>query len=656
MTKSQKILLSLGVAVMLSAPFSVSAQTAADAAQNRAPAAQAQQNETTVVKIPQVMEDGKTVDVFYRKGLSVTADRARTPSFKTETMVLKAGTIRYEGAKPLSCDILFEKDVPVTLRDGTVIYTDVFRPVDDAQHPAIMAWSPYGKEIGGQLLDDVPGRAGVPKDATSGLEKFEGPDPAYWVAHGYAIINPDSRGAGHSGGNLNYWGSQNAKDGYDTIEWAAKQPWSNGKIGMSGNSWLTVSQWFIAGEQPPHLAAIAPWEGFSDHFRETANRGGIPNPVFPEAIFETFASENLIEDQPRMVLEHPFLDSYWKDKIPHLENIHIPAYVVASYTNDVHTHGTFAAFHKIPSKEKWLRIHDTNEWFDYYQPEHVEELRKFFDHYLGGVKNDWTSTPRVRISVLDPGHEDIVNRVEDAFPMARTRYEKLYLTDKNTLAEKPIRRSSELSYRVDDTNAGERFVLTFDKDTELTGYMKLHTYVEADGSDDMELHVTVEKLDVHGKQILHPMTHQPIQSHGYLCVSQRELDPTLSTEADPVLKSDHEDLLHAGEIVPVDIGIWPMGMKYHKGEQLCLTIEPYTPPAKETVPPFGKAQVRVVREGYTYEPGTHPEMVTLGGNEQEIGAPQDAVKAPETRNKGRHILHMGGKYDSYLLVPVVPKK
>lgn len=79
---------------------------------------------------------------------------------------------------------------------------------------------------------------------------------------------------------MNYWGSELAKDGRDTIEWIASQPWSNGKVGMTGNSYLTVSQWFIAGEKPKHLAAIAPWEGFMDHFRETANRGGIPNPVF----------------------------------------------------------------------------------------------------------------------------------------------------------------------------------------------------------------------------------------------------------------------------------------------------------------------------------------------------------------------------------------
>lgn len=609
--------------------------------------------EDAVIKIPQKMSDGETVEVYYRKGLPITADRVRASEFKTEKMILKAGTIRREGAKPLTCDIIFEKDVPVTLRDGTTIYTDIFRPVDEEKHPAIMAWSPYGKEIGGQWLDDVPGRSGVPKNATSDLQKFEAADPAYWVAHGYVIINPDSRGAYNSEGNLIYWGSQNALDGYDTIEWAAKQSWSNGKIGMSGNSWLTVSQWFIAGEQPPHLAAIAPWEGFVDHFRETANRGGIPNPVFPEAIFETFTSKNYIEDQPRMVVTHTLMDSYWKDKIAKLQNINIPAYVVASYTNPVHTHGSFAGFREIPSKNKWLRVHNTNEWFDYYQPQNVEDLRKFFDFYLNDVKNDWESTPRVRISILDPGHEDEINRVEKEFPFARTEYKKLFLTNDNKLSFEEQKNSATISYDSESKNPSEKFLLTFDEDTELTGYMNLHMFVEADGSNDMELHVTVEKVDADGKQIPDKMTGQPIQAEGYLRVSQRALDEKKSTPAEPVLLHEREDLLKSGEVAEVNIGIWPMGMKYHKGEKLLLTVSAYNPPAVETVPPFGAAKITVPKNGYTYNPAENVEMKTLGGNADEVTYPDSMVKPPATRNKGRHIIHVGGKFDSFLLVPVI---
>ncbi|MBP5244483.1 MAG: hypothetical protein J6Z28_07185, partial [Succinivibrio sp.] len=151
--------------------------------------------EPSRMALEQNMPNGESIYVWYRKGLPVNADRARGNTLKTETILLKKGTVRRHGSLPLPCDIALEKDVPVKMRDGTTIYVDIFRPNDSKKHPAIMAWSPYGKEIGGQWLDDVPFRAGVPQGATSGLEKFEGPDPAYWVAHGYAIINPDSRGA-----------------------------------------------------------------------------------------------------------------------------------------------------------------------------------------------------------------------------------------------------------------------------------------------------------------------------------------------------------------------------------------------------------------------------------------------------------------------------
>lgn len=607
------------------------------------------------VVIPQKMGSGETVEVYYRKGNPLKAPKVRAVEFKQETLLLKKGTIRREGTMPLPCDILMEKDVPVTLRDGTVIYTDIFRPADEGRHPALLAWSPYGKELGGQMLDDVPMRAGVRLGATSGLEKFEGPDPAYWVNHGYVIINPDSRGAYYSEGNLNYWGTQNSQDGYDTIEWAAAQPWSNGKIGMSGNSWLTVSQWFIAGEQPPHLAAIAPWEGFVDHFRETANRGGIPNPVFPEAIFDTFASQNLMEDQPRMVVTHTLLDAYWQDKIARLDNIRMPAYVVASYTNPVHTHGTFAGFREISSRDKWLRVHNTQEWFDYYTPANVEDLRKFFDHYLLGADNGWEATPRVRLSVLDPGHEDVVNRVEQEFPLARTEYKKLYLAGEGKLSEQPLEREGTVAYETNSADAATSFVMTFDKDTELTGYMKLHMYVEADGADDMELQVQVEKLDAQGRPIPDKVTRMPITAEGYLRVSQRALDEEKSTEAEPVLKHAREELLKKGEIVPVEIPIWPMGMKYHAGEKIRLTVRAYNPPSADTVPAFGSAKITVPKEGYTYEPGQKTEMITLGGLDGKKWV-KNTVKAPKSRNKGRHIIHLGGRYESYLQVPVVPEK
>ena len=605
--------------------------------------------------IPVKTSSGKEFPVYFKEGLPLDAAKARYTGFKQETVILKKGTIRREGAKPLTCDILLERDVPIKLRDGVTIYADIFRPVDNEKHPSIMAWSPYGKEYGGQWLDDVPFRSGVPLSATSQLEKFEAPDPAYWVQQGYTIINPDSRGAYNSEGNLVYWGTQNAEDGYDVIEWAAKQNWSNEKIGMSGNSWLSVSQWFIAAQKPPHLAAIAPWEGFSDHFREAGNRGGIPMPEFPEMIIDTFASNGLIENQPRMIVDYPLMNDYWLDKKANLSKIDIPAYVVASYTNVAHTHGTFAGYRGIASKEKWLRVNNTNEWQDYYTPENVADLTKFFDHYLKGINNGWESTPKVRLSVLNPGGKDIVNRIENEFPLARTKYEKLYLdTSNNTLNNKISNKISSTEYNSESQNNKKTFTIKFDKDTEITGYMKLRVWVSALDNNDMDLAIKVEKLSKDGKELRDLHTGGSIAATGYLRASMRKTDPKLSTESEPFYTFDEVQPLKKGEIVPLDIEIWPMGMFYSSGESLQLTISAYEPPTEKI--PFGSSKIDVPKNSYTYTPGEKVEMVTIGGNADQVANEKDVVKSPKTHNKGIHRFYSGGKYDSYLYVPIIPSK
>lgn len=598
---------------------------------------------------------GKSINVPTRKALPVDAQRARYPGFKQESIVLKAGSVRREDAKPLTCDILLERDVPVTLRDGVTIYTDVFRPVAEGRYPAIMAWSPYGKEVGGQMLDDVPGRSGVPLNATSGLEKFEGPDPAYWVAKGYAVVNPDKRGAYMSEGNLLYWGHEDALDGCDVIEWIASRPWCNGKVGMSGNSWLTVSQWFIAAEQPEHLAAIAPWEGFCDHYRESGTRGGIPTPEFPEMIAETFASNGgRLEDQPRMIVEKPFMCDYWQDKAAKIENIHIPAYVVASYTNSVHTHGSFAGFRRLGTSEKWLRVHNTNEWYDYYTPENVEDLRRFFDRYLKGIENGWEETPRVRLSVLNPGGQDIVNRTEDEFPLARTQYRRLYLSASDgTLTPSLPESTATDTYVSEDTNSSVSYRLCMEKPTEITGYMKLHLWVSAPDHDDMDLAVKVEKLSKDGKS-LPDQAGNLIAATGFLRVSMRRLDEQRTTEAEPYYTFTAEQKLKKDEIVPVEIEIWPMGLYFNEGEILQLTVGAYKP-AQASIP-FGSAHITIPKEGYTYMPGTETEMQTLGGNEMECADRSEVIVSPVTHNKGRHCIHAGGQYDSYLYIPEIPDK
>ncbi len=558
------------------------------------------------------------IQVIFRRAAPMDAPEALYPGFKPSKTILKKGTVVKDGALPLPCSILFERDVAVTMRDGVVIFSDIFRPVDSTNLPALIAWSPYGKEGGVSGLDNYPDRAGVPLNATSGLEKFEGPDPAYWCNHGYAIINPDPRGVYSSNGDIYYWGIQEARDGYDLIEWIAEQSWSNGKVAMTGNSWLAISQWFMAALQPPHLAAIAPWEGLSDLYRQDICRGGIPNLAFNEAVTQRLRGKNRIEDVPAMLEKYPIMNAYWEDKRAHLEKITVPAYIVASWINVIHTQGSFEGFRKISSKKKWLRVHNTHEWPDYYMSDNVEDLRRFFDRYLKEIDNDWEQTPMVRLSILDPGGVDEINRPEKEFPLARMQYQRLYLDARSyALTPDPVAQESVATYKADDGKGQIEFTVKFKQDTEITGYMKLHLWVEADGSNDMDLFVFVQKLDENGNFLPAFQLGIPDSgAKGRLRVSHRQLDPERSTPSEPYLTHRVEEYLAPGEKVPVDIPIWPAGMLWHKGQQL-----------------------RIIIAGYNVAFQPVPGVGPIHG----------------TRNKGMHLIHTGGKYDSHLLVPKIPR-
>jgi len=143
------------------------------------------------------METVGSIQVKFCKGDSAK-DHKLYPGFKQETKVLPQGYVHKEGALALPCEILWERDVPITLRDGTKIYTDVYRPPKMIKEgfPAVISLGPFGKNggVNREFFGGAPWRFGVPQSTVSGLEKFEALDPAYWCHHGYAIVCPDPRG------------------------------------------------------------------------------------------------------------------------------------------------------------------------------------------------------------------------------------------------------------------------------------------------------------------------------------------------------------------------------------------------------------------------------------------------------------------------------
>lgn len=553
-------------------------------------------------------------------------------AFDPGTRTLEAGFQIAPPFRALPVDIVFEKDVAVTLRDGVTIYVDVFRPAATEKVPVIMAWSPYGKGQGtSPSVMGVFGLVGLSNSVVSGLEKFEAPDPAYWCARGYAICNPDIRGVVDSDGDSVLWDRQDGLDAYDVIEWLAEQEWCSGKVGMSGTSYLAVSQWFAAAERPPHLAAINPWEGVSDVYRDLVMRGGMPDTGFARQLQEgSFFGKNRKEDILAEVDAYPLVNELWKQKIPAFDQITVPAYVVASYSNTLHTAGTFRAWRRIGSLQKWLRIHNGQEWPDYYDEANVDDLRRFFDHYLKGEENGWEQTPRVRYSVLDLHGHDQVNVAADSFPPADVVATTYYLDGRTrTLTTTAPSDAVPAGYSVLANPNAVSFLTRFDREIEMVGYPKAHLFVEAKDADDMDLFVLIQKLDAYGTPLqqftvpnqsamAHDLTDHGATilkykgSDGRLRVSARHLDETLSTSDVPAHTFDRVEKLSPGEIVDIEIDLFPIGLAFHPGEQLRFIIS-----SRNLL-------------------GT-----LMPGIEEYVGA-----------NQGQHVIHTGGEHASYLQLPV----
>jgi uncharacterized protein len=531
------------------------------------------------------------------------------------------------GAKPpqyrrtVEKGMVVERDIAVTMRDGAKIYIDLFRPADETRAAPLIAWSPYGKHMPNDPRR-FPG-SDVKMDAISDYTPFEGPDPVYWVPRGYAVIVADKRGNWNSEGRATFLSPDEAIDFYDLIEWAGTQGWSNGKVGLTGVSYLASSQWRVAELNPPHLAAFNPWEGWADTYREVARHGGIPDTHFWPYLWRRWgASVTEIEDLEALTREHPFYDDYWATKTSDYARIQAPVFVVASWTDQgLHTRGTLEGFKKVSSKQKWMEVHGRKKWAYYYEPESVRRLTDFFDHFLLGKSDAVKSWPRVRYEVRDKYYKGAFRSADD-WPLPQTQYRKLFLDATNSVlgTTLPIGTAST-GY---NSTAAERavFDFTFDKPTELVGHMKLHVHMAAEGANDMDVYVGVQKLDAAGNLIgmaYYAMFDDGPVALGWLRASHRELDKRLSSDFQPVHTHRGALKLKPGEIVPLDIEIWPSGTRFEKGEKLRLVIQG----SDINQYPKDKAPVYFRHE--------------------------------DTVNRGRHLIHAGGAYDSYLLVPVIPR-
>src|SRR5258706_982559 len=553
--------------------------------------------------------------------------------------------------------MIVEKDVKIPLRDGTLLYADIFRP-DGApeRFPAIMNISVYQKDKLWVPPEDLDEKANPHMN-------WETVNPLWWCPRGYACVRVDARGAGKSPGSSEPSSHQEALDFYDAVEWIAKQTWCSGSIGTLGISYHASSQWRLANLQPPSLKAIMPWEGRADQYRDQAYHGGIFALGFIGNWWLTHTAHHLLgnprsynpdsfhNDMMWQYMSHDLDSHYWRQNGAQWDKITLPVYSVGNWGGfSMHLRGNTEAYMRAASTHKKLRIHTGTHFHPFHSEEgRIDQLR-WFDHWLKGIDTGIMDEPPVKLEIRTGGSlERYAFRTENEWPLARTQWTKMHLSaerepsgdahaTEGALVPAAPTKSGRLTYPASSvTKAGVasgsslstthgnvgRSGVSFETeplphDTEVTGPLALKLWVSST-SEDMDIFVTLRNVGPDGADICEVGQHgQPVPclTKGWLRASHRKLDAARSLPYRPYHMHDERSWLTPGEIVACDIEIWPTSIVISKGHKLRVDIQP--------------------RDGVGSAPYTHYHA------EYNAGA--------------QNTVYTGGDKASYLLLPIIPPK
>jgi len=565
-----------------------------------------------------------------------------------------------------------EWNAPIPMDDGIVLRADIFRPVAEGNYPVILSYGIYAKGLTYQegypmqwekMVADHPE---ILEGSSNKYQSWEVTDPERWVPQGYACVRVDSRGAGCSPGFLDPTCPREIDDLYLCVEWAGTQPWSNGKVGMLGISYYATNQWQVAAKHPPHLAAIIPWEGQNDFYRDFLYHGGIlsqfqerwakqqvksfqfgqgerskknPNtgenvagPTLPEEVL----AKNRV-DAYEQTKKHPLYDDFHKARAVDLSQVTVPLLSCANWGGQgIHPRGNFNGFVEAGAKQKWLEAHGESHWALFSSGYGLALQKRFFDRFLKGIDNGWErEQPRVLLNVRHPG-ERFAPRAEKEWPLARTQWTKFYLDPADmVLSSSPVAKAAAVEY--DALGNGLTFWMPpMTKPTEITGPMSAKLFISS-STKDADLFLIVRVFDPHGKEVTFFGSTDPNVpiANGWLRASHRRLDPARTLPYRPYHPHDRLEPLTPGEVYECDVEIVPSCIVVPAGWRVALSVRGKDYEYEGEIGEFGKKFYYGTRGtgGMTHnDPDDRPAGV-FGGK----------VK-----------LHGGGQWGSYLLLPIIP--
>jgi predicted acyl esterase len=517
--------------------------------------------------------------------------------------------------------LTIERDVEIPLRDGSHVVADVFRPDAGGGFGTIMTLGPYSKDIHFQDWSRDFDYATLPEKGP--YMHWETVNPEWWVPQGYVVVRVDGRGTGKSPGRVRRLSEEEAQDFHDCIEWAAAQPWSNGRVAVMGISYFAINAWRVAASQPLHLACIVPWEGAVDTYRDAGRHGGIYSNNFNQRWSSNVRRHagQAANDAPPAP---PELDGQPAFNAPDLSRIQVPVLSAGNWGGvGLHLRGNTEGFLGAASRHKMLQIHSDNHVIPFYSEEGRLTQKRWLDQWLYGIDTGVLREPPVKLAIRYGG-DRYVWRYENEWPIARTRWTPWFLqADGGTLSQSAAPTVSTVSYQAEPDSSDEASRVVFalpavDGPTEFTGPAKLKLWISST-ADDADLFVIVRKLDEAGNEVRFPAQNGPAipAAIGWLRASHRKLDEARSLPYRPWHTHDELEKLEPDEIVPVEVEIWPTSVVLETGERLSLEI------------------------GARDDPGLDPFL---------HNHPVDRIQ------NGRVTIYAGGEYDSHLLLPLIPAR
>jgi predicted acyl esterase len=564
-------------------------------------------------------------------------------------------------------------DAPIEMDDGAILRCDVFRPDGAGQYPVILAAGPYGKWLsfqdevwGGQWKMLCKHEPEILRLSSNKYQNYEFSDPERFVPDGYALVRVDVRGTGRSPGLMDLLGVRETQDLYQCIEWAAKQPWSTGKVGLSGVSYLAMNQWQVAALQPPHLTAMCIWEGCSDFYREFTRHGGIYS-RFGDLWFEkyvlpvqhglgergwrsningdwvsgprTLSDEELAANRRNWLVDSRAnrlaTDEFWTSRLPDFSKIITPLLSAANWGGQgLHLRGNVEGFQRASSKQKWLDFHCLEHWTEFYTQNGIALQKRFFGHFLKGEDNGWNLEPRVQMQVRHPTRP-FHRRREAEWPLPGTQWTKFFLdpTTSSLTPEQP-EHVSPVGYK--GLSRGLTFISPpLSNDIQIIGPSAANLFVSC-STNDADIFVILRLFEPDFKEITFSGSNDPHTplAHGWLRASSRKLAAQRTLPHRPYHLHDEVQELVPGQVYELCIEIWPTCIHAPAGYRLGLSIR---------------------GNDYEYPGDLLPGAGAIGQPARGVGPfrHDDATDRPPATFDGEIALHFEGDKRPYVLLPLV---